>query len=278
MLSIFKKAPPKSPLKDHRRQWVEETFRQLTNTFHPQAIIGRKVLLPHYSDFPIRYNGDPQTAIDTLDILASQMEIDPGDIELIIYDDTINQLSTGSPTGGKLILGSESGSSTDSEPLAEEPWPERNEAGKFPLSLKQSRLKSPELMVANLARELAKIKLLEVEEARITTIPGTRVVSALEPDKALEPDEALERDEALTDCTTLIFGLGVFNANAAFMSQNLRLTGKGARMTQMEWGYGLALLAHLRNEKKPAWTEHLVKNIKSDFLKSEQYIAYHHRQ
>jgi hypothetical protein len=267
MLSIFKKTPPKSPLKDHRRQWVEETFQQLTKTFHPQAIIGRKVLVPHYSDFPIRYNGDPQTAIDTLDIVASQMAIDPGEIELIIYDDTRNQLSTGSPTGGKLILGSESGGSTDSEPPAEEPWPERNEAGKVPLSLKQSRLKSPELMVANIARELAKIKLLEVEEARLTTLPGTPVVSG-----------SPERDEALADCTTLIFGLGVFNANAAFMSQNLRLTGKGARMTQMEWGYGLALLAHLRNEKTPAWTEHLVKNIKSDFLKSEQYIAYHHRQ
>ncbi|GAH59930.1 unnamed protein product, partial [marine sediment metagenome] len=33
----------------------------------------------------------------------------------------------------------------------------------------------------------------------------------------------------------------------------------------------------LRNEKKPAWAEHLVKNIRSDFLKSEQYIAYHNR-
>ncbi|HEY4336717.1 MAG TPA: hypothetical protein VGM89_12485 [Puia sp.] len=254
MFGIFKKesAPP-SPLKDHRRQWVEEAFERLIKTFDSQAIIARKVLVPHYSDFPIRYNGDPQTATDTLGIVASQMDIALQEIRLTIYDDTINQLSTGSPTGGKLILGFESGGPAEGEAPAEEPWPERDEAGKYALELKQTRLKSPELMVATLARELAKIKLLE--EARVT-----------------------ERDEALTDCTTLIFGLGVFNANAAFMSQNLRLTGKGARMTQMEWGYGLALLAHLRNEKKPAWAEHLVKNIKSDFQKSEQYIAYHHRQ
>jgi len=253
MLSIFKKAPPKSPLNHHRRQWTEETFRRLTEAFHPQSVISRKILVPHYSDFPIRYNGDPQTAIETLEIVASHMDIAPEDIELTIYDDTINQLSTGSPTGGKLILGSESSGAADGEPEAEDPWPERNEAGKYPLTLKQTRLKAPELMVATLARDLAKIKLLA--EAHIP-----------------------ERDEALTDFTTLVFGLGVFNANAAFMSQNLRLSGKSARMTQMEWGYGLALLAHLRNEKKPAWAEHLVKNIKSDFLKSEQYIAYHHPQ
>ena len=247
MLGLFKKdSAPQSPLRDHRRQWVEDAFRQLTAAFGPQAIPGRKVLVPHYSDFPIRYNGDPQTATDSLDIVAAQMDIAFADIELSIDDDTINQLSTGSPTGTKLIIVAEG------EPPADEPWPETNERGKYPITLRKSRLRNPELLVATLARELAKIKLQR--EARLT-----------------------EHDEGLTDLTTLVFGLGVFNANAAFMSQNIQITGNNARMTQMEWGYGLALFAHLRKEKKPAWTEHLVKNIKSDFLKSEQYIAYHHR-
>lgn len=245
MLGLFKKDnAPQSPLKDDRRQWVESAFQWLTAAFDRQAILDRKVLVPHYSDFPIRYNGDPQTATDTLDIIAAQMDIAHKDIELNIYDDTINQLSTGSPTGGKLTVVAEG------EQPADEPWPETNDAGKYPLTLKKSRLQMPEIMVATLARDLAKIKLQR--EAGLT-----------------------EPDEPLTDLTTLIFGLGVFNANAAFMSQNLRITGKNARMTQMEWGYGLALFAHLRNEKKPAWTEHLVKNIKSDFQRSEQYVAYH---
>lgn len=247
MLGLFKKdSAPQSPLKDHRRQWVEDAFQQLTGAFDKQAILDRKVLVPHYSDFPIRYNGDPQTATDTVEIVATQMGIASPNIELTIYDDTINQLSTGSPTGGKLTV------VADGEPPTDEPWPAINEAGKYPVTLKKSRLQMPEIMVATLARELAKIKLME--EARLT-----------------------ERDEALTDLTTLLFGLGIFNANAAFMSQNLRITGTNARMTQMEWGYALALFAHLRNEKKPAWAEHLVKNIRSDFLKSEQYIAYHNR-
>jgi len=248
MLGLFKKdSAPQSPLKDDRRQWVESTFQWLTGAFGRQAILDRKVLVPHYSDFPIRYNGDPQTATDTLDIVSSQMEIAPANIDLNIYDDTINQLSTGSPTGSRLTVVAEG------EPPTDEPWPERNEAGKYSISLKKSRLQYPELLVATLARDLAKIKLRG--EARIDA-----------------------PDEPLTDLTTLIFGLGVFNANAAFMSQNINSTGKKARMTQMEWGYGLALFAHFRNEKKPAWTEHLVKNIRSDFARSEQYVAYHHRQ
>ena len=245
MLGLFKKdSAPQSPLQDHRRQSVESSFQWLTGAFDRQAILDRKVLVPHYSDFPIRYNGDPQTAADTLDIVASQMDIAPATIELTIYDDTINQLSTGSPTGGKLTVIAES------EPPADEPWPETNKAGKYPVTLKKSRLQNPELLVATLARELAKIKLLGIAR---TTGP----------------------DEPLTDLTTLIFGLGVFNANAAFMSQNLRITGSNARLTQMEWGYALALFAHYRTETKPPWSEYLVKNIKSDFAKSAQYIAFH---
>lgn len=254
MFGLFKKeTAPQSPLKEDSRKWIEDSFRWLTENFDPTAIRQRKVLRPHHSDFPIRYNGDPQTARDTLDIVAAQMDLAPADLELNIYDDTINQLSTGSPTGAKLTLGT-----ADDEPQVDDPSPAdshpvKNENGKYPITLRKSRLQNPEIMVATLARDLAQIKLS-------TASPLT------------------DRNHRLIDLTTLIFGLGIFNANAAFTSQNLRITGKDARLNQMEWGYSLALFAHFRNEKKPAWTDHLVKNIKSDFLKSEQYIAHHNTQ
>jgi len=261
MFGLFKKetAPP-SPLKEDSRIWVEDSFRWLTENFDPTAIRQRKVLRPHHSDFPIRYNGDPQTARDTLDIVAAQMDLAPSDLELNIYDDTINQLSTGSPTGAKLTLGT-----ADDEPQADDPssagsHPVKNENGKYPITLRKSRLQNPEIMVATLARDLAQIKLH---------------LAARHPHLTGNNPNLLVPEPRLIDLTTLIFGLGIFNANAAFTSQNLRITGKDARLNQMEWGYSLALFAHFRNEKKPAWTDHLVKNIKSDFLKSEQYIAWH---
>lgn len=251
MFGIFKKdAVPESPIKPDRRQWVEESFQWLEKAFGREAILHRRILTPHHSDFPIRYNGDPQTANDTLDILAGQMELALPDLELHFYDDTVNQLSTGSPTGSKLTL-----ATADDEPAAATTpsWQGRNDSGKYDITCRKSHLQRPEYLVAVLARHLAEIKLLG--EGRIA-----------------------EPNEALTDMTTLIFGLGIFNANASFTSQNLRIAGSNARLTQMEWGYGLALFAHIRKEKKPAWIDHLVKNIRSDFLKSEQYIAYQNPQ
>lgn len=268
MFGLFKKEAPQSPLKEDSRKWVEDSFRWLTENFDPTAIRERKVLLPHHSDFPIRYNGDPQTAQDTLDIVATQMELAPADLELNLYDDTINQLSTGSPTGAKLTLGT-----TDDEPQADDPpptgsHPVRNENGKYPITLRRSRLQNPELMVATLARDLAQIILL--------TNPGPTPPGFTTTDLTPGPTPNLTTpNHRLIDLTTLIFGLGIFNANAAFTSQNVRVTGVNARLNQMEWGYSLALFAHFRNENKPAWTDYLVKNIKSDFLKSKLYIARH---
>jgi len=248
MFGIFKKeTAPQSPLKADRRQLIEGSFQWLTNTFDKEAILHRRILTPHYSDFPIRYNGDPQTATETLDIIAIQMEIEPSELDLHFYDDTINQLSTGSPTGGKLTL-----ATADDEPAGSNHplWQGRNEAGRYDITSRISHLQRPEYLVAVMARDLAQIKLLG--EARIP-----------------------EPNQTLTDMTTLIFGLGIFNANASFTSQNISLPGLNTRMTQMEWGHALALFAHFRKEKNPAWTAHLVKNIKSDFQRSEQYIAYH---
>jgi hypothetical protein len=303
MFGIFRKesAPP-SPLKDNLRQGIDNAFDWLMTNFDKEAILRRKTLRPHHSDFPIRYNGDQQTAADTLAIVAPQMELEPSDLILHFYDDTINQISTGAPTGSKLSLGildndpnidndpdqdpngdnnpnEENDPNSNNDPNGNDdpngdndpngstdpndknnpterqqqnavPPYGRNKDGKYAITLKTSHLKAPENLVATMARELAQIKLLG--EGRIA-----------------------EPDQRLIDLTTLIFGLGIFNGNAAFTSQNLQLTGKNARLSQMEWGYALALYAHFRSEKKPAWTEYLVKNIKSDFQKSEQYIAYH---
>jgi hypothetical protein len=108
-------------------------------------------------------------------------------------------------------------------------------------------------MVATLAHELAHIKLFG--EGRLT-----------------------ENDEQLTELTTIIFGLGIFNANASFTTfRDFRSQGwqKQGYLTQMDWGYALALFARLRQQTDPAWAEHLCKNVRSDFLKSQLYLSAH---
>ncbi len=79
----------------------------------------------------------------------------------------------------------------------------------------------------------------------------------------------------MTDLTTVFFGLGIFNANAAFQTYN-NVNTHGWRslgyLSQMEWGYALALLAYIREEKNPEWINHLTLNVKSDFKKGHNFI------
>src|SRR5260370_243599 len=91
------------------------------------------------------------------------MEISMADIDLNIYDDTINAISTGGLGGAKIVLSGET--ETNPEPQTENPLHGRNEAGRYPITIEKSKLQNPELLVAKLARELAYIKLLG--EARI---------------------------------------------------------------------------------------------------------------
>lgn len=120
----------------------------------------------------------------------------------------------------------------------------------FEISLVRSKLDEPENMVATLAHEIAHIKLLG--ENRME-----------------------ENDEPITDLTTIFFGLGIFNANAAFQtfadSKYYGWTESGY-LTQMEWGYGLSLFAYIRQEKNPQWANYLCKNVKADFTQGLNFI------
>jgi hypothetical protein len=121
----------------------------------------------------------------------------------------------------------------------------------FEISLVRTKLDEPENMVATLAHEIAHIKLLGEERLE-------------------------ENDEPITDLTTIFFGLGIFNANAAFQTfadYNYYGWSQSGYLTQMEWGYALSLFAYIRQEKQPDWIHHLCKNVKADFIQGQNFIA-----
>ena len=239
------KKPP-CPIPEERREWLEYAFNWLVGAFGEEAIINRRVLIPHHSDFPIRYNGSRESALETVRIISCQMEIDPNDIDLFFYQDGIREISTGD-LGSSIFT---TGEGKDGVKSSSGRYMGRQDDGKFHIALKEKNLREPEFMVATLAHELSHIKLLGEERL-------------------------LENDEQVTDLNTITFGLGIFNANAAFASyQDFRSHGwrKLGYLTQMDWGYALALFAQLRGENDPDWTKHLCKNVKSDFTKSYRYL------
>jgi hypothetical protein len=127
----------------------------------------------------------------------------------------------------------------------------KGENDKFEISLVRTKLNEPEEMVATLAHEIAHIKLLG--------------------ENKLE-----ENDEPVTDLTTIFFGLGIFNANAAFKTfADPKYYGwsQSGYLTQMEWGYALALFAYIRQEQQPEWANYLCKNVKADFIQGQNFIS-----
>jgi hypothetical protein len=178
-------------------------------------------------------------------IVAAQMEVPFETITLCYYDHGVREISTGSPLGGRIFLQSRE----DDRNTSGLYWG-RTESGKYEIWLNRENLTKPEGMVATLAHEIAHIKLLGENRIEVN-------------------------NEPLTDLTTIIFGLGVFNANEAF--QTLRgfdsygWQSKGY-LSQPQWGYALALFAYVRGERSPAWIDHLTPNVKSDFLKGQQFI------
>lgn len=234
------KRPDTCPVPEDVRIWLESAFLLLLDFFGKENTLHRKVLTPHYNDFPIQYNGEEETAFRTLQVIARQMEIPFESIHLELFDDDVRQVS------GGIFMGTRENKSGPAGLY----WG-KGESDKFIVSLVRSKLSQPENMVATLAHELAHIKLLGEER-----IP--------------------DNDEKLTDLTTVLFGLGIFNANAAFQTY----TGIGysgwqsmGYLKQMEWGYALALFAHLRGEQTPAWTDHLNITVKGDFIQGQNYIG-----
>jgi tetratricopeptide (TPR) repeat protein len=117
-------------------------------------------------------------------------------------------------------------------------------------------LPQPESLIAVFAHELAHQLLL-----------GSNRICEYDPDH-----------ELVTDLATVLFGLGVFNANDSLVN-HYRLNRRGDEigplgyLTPAIWGYALALCAWLRSEQQPAWAVWLRPTIKSVFRGSAAYLA-----
>jgi hypothetical protein len=151
----------------------------------------------------------------------------------------------GGATGGRIFLKQEEG-----EKYSGGLYWGKQEDNKYHIGLEEKKLREPAEIVATLSHELSHIKLLG--------------------EKRLE-----KNNEPLTDLTTIVFGLGVFNANAAFQTKGgVDSWGwsKAGYLSQMEWGYALALFAYIRQEENPDWINFLTRNVKADFKQSSQFI------
>src|SRR5439155_16827567 len=113
----------------------------------------------------------------------------PDDIHLDIYAEGQSEIDTGGVFGNRIFM-----QQVEGEKYSGGLYWGKQEDNKYHIGLEQKKLTEPLDMIATLAHEFSHIKLLG--EKRIEN-----------------------NNEPLTDLTTVIFGLGIFNANAAFQTR-----------------------------------------------------------
>lgn len=246
MFGLFSKQHDNQcPVAQETRLWMENTILWLATQFGENNILSKQVLVPTPQHFPIHYNGSEASLMETAQIVASQMDIRLDEVDLQTYEDNIRAIDRG--TGTKLFT--EVDKSSD-DTLTTGLYFGKNDQGKYDVLIEKRNLTEPENMVATLAHEFAHIKILG--ENRLDF-----------------------NDELLTDLTTVIFGLGIFNANSCFrfyQGYDGWSHNSAGYLKQQEWGYALALYAYYRQEKSPEWVKYLNKNLQADFKKSEAFI------
>lgn len=237
--------PVECPLTPELSKWMEEAYIWLLNEFGKEHLSSKKSLRPVIEDFPLQYDGSKNSLYATAEIIAMQMDIDINTINIETYKDGIHEIE--SDLGFSLYTEVDK---TEGHQFTAGMYFGKNEDGKFDVFIEEKNLKNPEAMVATLAHEFSHIKLLG--ENRIE-----------------------ENDEYLTDLTTVVFGLGIFNANNAFnFNKNFYSwsSTETGYFKQKEWGYALALFAHQRNETEPDWIKHLVSTLQKDVRNNLLYL------
>lgn len=246
MFKLFsKKDNNECPIDPEMRLWMENAFLWLATQFGQDNIADKSMLFPTPENFPIRYDGSMESLIKTGEIVALQMEIDFKEINLVIYEQNVQEFS--GDLGHKIWTEVDNDSE---EQLSAGMYFGKNAQDKYDIFIEKKNLTDPENLVATLAHEFSHIKLLG--------------------EKRLDFN-----DENLTDLTPVVFGLGIFNANSAYKDWK-SFDGFGHNnvgyLKQREWGYALALYAYFRQEESSDWTKFLTPNIKSDFNKSMNFI------
>lgn len=241
MFNLFGGKEIKCPVDEPTRRWIEYAMKWMFSSFGEEFCKEQKVyvsLKELLNDF-----GKQQASLyDIANIVAEVMHLNMSEIVLDVYEEGEKIIESNSEP---IYIKEEEGELTTGGLYIG-----KNEQGKYEVGIEKSLLKEPIALIYTIAHEFAHIKLLG--------------------EKRIE-----ENDEYLTDLLPIIFGLGVFGANSVFsFSQTTNAWGyrTSGYLTQMEWGYALAVYTLLKEEENPKWLESLPKNIHSDYKKSLKFI------
>jgi len=227
----------KCPVRSEEQLWIEESLDWFVSEFG-DAVLRGPVALPEISFFPADYAGTEDDVRAVFETVCTRLGV-PADRVLLEFE----------PEEGEELL--DSVSLEYRHRRAAGHWQTRDGLTVITVHLGQAR--EPVGLVATIAHELGHERLLG--EERI--------------------DRERRDGEPLTDLFTVFFGMGVFNANAAFefrQSDRSYQTSRLGYLTEPMYGYALARYAWLRGETAPAWVTHLDTNPRTYLKQGLKYL------
>ncbi len=231
--------PPQLPVSKDERIWIDDALERMTALFGDGTLRTVDVQLPKDETFP-EWDGTEACLAPLIARICGCMGTDPNGQTVEILADvhsrlrsSIRHIATGKYTAR---MGAVAPPTVGA-----------------PIAVKETLLQEPIALIATLAHEIGRTRLLE---------------------KGVERTE--EHLEPLTDICTVFWGLGIFTANSAFrftQSKEGWSVRRQGYLSEAMWGYALASWAHRRGDREAKWARHLGTNLKEYFTASQKVLS-----
>lgn len=231
------RSKPTCPIEDAMREWIDNRWAWLEGQFGVQRLLNAEVILPRAEYFPDPFSGTEEAARVMLDRVCGYMDIDPGTVELSLYEDR-NPVYEGQWQHGTAGLYHE-------------------QAGKYRIWIEVNNLDDPLGMVGTMAHELGHVHLLG--HGRITG----------------DADDHEPLTDLLT--VYLGLGVFTANSVIRENYWQLGhysgwSMGRRGYLGMPMYGYAFARFARSRGEENPAWAQELRLDVRSAFKQAMRFL------
>ncbi len=219
------------------KDWVEQSFIWFLEVFGFERLRQQPFYAPTVQSFPYYNLKDLHQLQQLLAQLCGYLNLNPRQIDVKFFDD----------------LDSKQWTVWNMPPLSETQISNQVNAGnleRFTIELAKSNLNHPQLLIAVLAHELTRVKLLE----------GNSL-------KATDPDL-----ETMTDLISIFFGFGIFVANSALTTEINWITRNNYLPNEII-SYANALVCHVTMHNPDNYKVVLNRNTNEQFRKNVEYLA-----
>lgn len=233
------RSKPVCPIDPGLRDWIDRRWAWLEDQFGLERVCKCPVVLPCPQFFPDPFHGTEEDARRMLDRVCRYMDIDPGTIEMSLYDDQSPVHEGGMRHGAAGLY--------------------HSEAGRFRIWIEYSNLDDPLAMVGTMAHELGHVHLLG----------HGRVSDEIEDHEPLTDLLTVYFGMGIFPANSVIREHYWQTGRESGWS-----IGRLGYLGMPAFGYALALFARARNDNGKTWVGELRLDVRSAHKQAMQFLAH----